>query len=404
MNAVGHYCLSLCAAGLLAGVAAAQGPGAPLPPGNAGPGDMTSTLFSAPIDAAAPMEGAGWCGGAGFYLLQPYFQNNPAYTIFTQTTTDAVLDPTNPITQTVAESARRVDVNHHMVVAPLFWLGYLNEDGFGARVRGWGFQEGTSQTVSLPPFSGVFRVGGRGGQTVVVASGTLATVSSATPLGLQAFGDTLSAQHGPEATTLNVTTKLLVQVGELELLQRFRSANWSILMAGGARYVRLNQTYNAYDAQSTSAAELRTLSSSYNFDGLGPTVSVELRRPIADSGLTVFGQFRGSVVFGAADQNAVFFGQELRNDDPNPQFATEHRTRAIPIVDFELGMEYGRAVGRTWLFGQMAVVGQEWFNAGSASRSTMLNPATTLRPVLGGAPLDSNIAFLGLTFRVGLNY
>ncbi len=34
----------------------------------------------------------------------------------------------------------------------------------------------------------------------------------------------------------------------------------------------------------------------------------------------------------------------------------------------------------------------------SASRSTGLNPATTLRPVLGGAPLDSNLAFLGLTF------
>jgi hypothetical protein len=113
---------------------------------------------------------------------------------------------------------------------------------------------------------------------------------------------------------------------------------------------------------------------------------------------------RGSAVFGSADQNAGFFGTELRNDDPNPQFASEHRTRAIPVADLEAGLEYRRQRGGSWLFGQIGLVAQEWFGAGSASRSTNATVLTTPRPVLGGAPLDSNIAFLGLSFRVGINY
>jgi Legionella pneumophila major outer membrane protein precursor len=400
-----RYILSLWAFGLVVGAASAQAPGASLPSSKTEPADSPPLMSTAPSTAAGPADGSGWFVGAGFYLVQPYFQNNPAFTVFIQQTRDTTLDPSKPNTQTIAENALRADVSHHMDVAPLVWLGYMNEDGLGIRVRGWGFQEGTGQSVSLAPFAGTYKIGiNSNGERVIVASGALATVTSATPLGLQAFGDTLSIQHGPEATTFSVTTKLSVQVGDLEGMQRFRTGNWDFLITGGLRYVRLDQTYNAYDAQSTSAAELRTLSSSYTFEGLGPTIAFELRRPIADSGVSVYGQCRGSLVFGAANQNAVFFGEELRNDDPNPQYATEHRFRSIPIVDLETGIEYGRAIGRTWLFGQLAVVGQQWANAGSASRSTMLNPLAVARPVVGGAPLDSNIALLGLTFRVGLNY
>ncbi len=404
MNFARRYILSLWAFGLLVGAGSAQAPDASLPSSKMDPADSPPLTSTTPNTPAGPADGCGWFAGAGFYLVQPYFQNNPAFTVFIQQTRDTVLDPNMPNTQTIAENAVRVAVTHHMDVAPLVWLGYMDEDGLGIRVRGWGFQEGTGQSISLAPFAGTYKIGTSGGQTVIVASGTLATVSSATPLGLQAFGDTLSIQHGPEATTFSVTTKLSVQVGDLEAMQRFRTGNWDFLVSGGLRYVRLDQTYNAYDAQSTSAAELRTLSSSYNFEGLGPTIAFELRRAIADSGVSLYGQCRGSYVFGAANQNAVFFGEELRNDDPNPQYATEHRFRGIPIVDLETGIEYGRAIGRTWLFGQLAVVGQQWSNAGSASRSTMLNPLAVARPVLGGAPLDSNIALLGLTFRVGLNY
>ena len=81
----------------------------------------------------------------------------------------------------------------------------------------------------------------------------------------------------------------------------------------------------------------------------------------------------------------------------------------MPIGELEGGVEYGQTVGRSWLFGQVALVGQEWFGAGSASRSS-----TDIIP--GGKASvssnfsttshvgDSDLAFFGLLLRAGVNY
>src|SRR5262249_54263387 len=140
-----------------------------------------------PAGAAVPVGRTGLVAGAGLYLIRPYFQNNPAYTVWVEHTRDTVLDPTKPRTETVAEQADRVSVSSHVSAAPLVWLGYVGEDGLGGRVRWWGFRQGTSQTVFLPPFAGAFKVGKKAGHDVIVASGDLYTVTSAAPLGLMAF-------------------------------------------------------------------------------------------------------------------------------------------------------------------------------------------------------------------------
>ncbi|MBY0523270.1 MAG: hypothetical protein K2R98_07720 [Gemmataceae bacterium] len=418
MNAFWQYCLGLLAVGLVAKFAAAQAPGDTLPiapPAAASP--LVPPPVLAPADVCVPSSGAAACdrggliGGVGIYLIQPFFQHNPAYTVFTQTqVTRPPFNPNMPNTDTLGEKAERVSVHSHMAVAPLVWLGYVNDDGFGGRVRWWTFREGTSQTMNLPPFVGDIFIGnttaipGNPSHPVIAVTGTQATVSSAAPLGLQSFGNTVGIQHGAEATSFTVTTELYLQVGDLEAVQDFQAGGCDFLIAGGVRLAKINQTYNAYDAQSGSPLALRTLQSSYNFKGIGPTLALELRRPIADSSLSLYGTARGSIVFGDAQQNASFTGQELRNDDPNPQFATQHRVRAIPTGELEAGVEYGRTVGSSRLFGQIGLVGQEWFGAGSASRSTNATVQTTLRPVLGGAPIDSNIAFLGVSFRIGFDY
>jgi hypothetical protein len=416
MNSSRQFFLGLVAVALQAGLAVAQAPEAPgtlapLPPATSGTADvappvLTPGEISSPTGGAAPSDRSGVISGVGLYLIEPYFQNNPAYTVFFEKTFNTVLNPADPHTQTLGEGADRVNVHQHLAVAPLVWLGYINEDGFGGRARWWSYRQGTSQTMNLAPFAGTFSstTPPPPGQTVIVSTGTLYTVTSATPLGLQAFGDTLGLQHGAEATALTVTTELSLQVIDLELLQDFRAGGCNFLFAAGLRLASLDQTYNAYDFQSASAAELRTLLSSYNFKGLGPTVALETRRPLGESGLSLYGSARGALVFGSADQDASFGGQELRNNDPNPQFANQHRDRAIPVGEMEVGVEYGQAVGHSWLFGQVALVGQEWFGAGNASRSSMATVANTLRPVIGGAAVDSNIAFLGLSIRLGLEY
>lgn len=409
MNASWKCLVGLLAVGLQAGLAVAQGPESPSPlpmmsPATGTMQDVPASAPYAPSGGAAPDQ-AGLIGGVGIYLLQPYFQNNLAYTVFTQQQfTPLPFNANQPNTQTLSETASRVDVHTHMAVAPLLWLGYVNEDGFGGRLRWWSLREGTSQTMNLPPFAGPIYLSTAGGQTVIAVTGNQATISSAAPLGLQSFGNTVGVQHGAEATSFAVTTELSIQVGDAEAVQEFDAAGCKFLFAGGLRLVRIGQTYNAYDAQSGGPAELRTLLSSYIFTGLGPTIALEARRPVGETGLSLYGQARGSLVFGTAQQNASFGGQELRNNDPNPQFATDHHSRALPITELEVGMEYGRSVGTSWIFGQIALVGQEWFGAGGSSRSTPTTVASTLRPVLGGTAVDSNISFLGLSLRLGLDY
>ena len=174
-----------------------------------------------------------------------------------------------PNTQTLGETANRVMVSSHMEVAPLVWLGYINEDGFGGRVRWWTFREGTSQAASTPPFAGAIYIGTETEEApahpVIAVTGNQVTISSAAPLGLQAFGNTVGIQHGAEATTLAVTTELYLQVGDIEAVQGFRFGGFNFLFAGGVRVATINQAYDAYDKDSLSPS--RSLLSSYNFTG-----------------------------------------------------------------------------------------------------------------------------------------
>ncbi len=191
---------------------------------------------------------------------------------------------------------------------------------------------------------------------------------------------------------------------DLEGLQEVEYRGWDFVFSAGVRLARLAQDYNFYNLQPASANPVvfRNLLSSNNFEGAGPVLAVEARRPLGGSGLALVGNARGSVVFGSAQQNALFGGTVLRNTDANPQFASEHRGRALPACELELGVEYGRTVGRSRLFGQVLLVGHDWLGAGNASRSAQ----TSFREgaPIGGADDDSDIGFFGVAFRVGVHY
>jgi hypothetical protein len=135
--------------------------------------------------------------------------------------------------------------------------------------------------------------------------------------------------------------------------------------------------------------------SGHNFHGVGPTLAVESRRPFGASGLALIASARGSVVLGSAKQDAALPDQNV--------VAADHRDRGLPIGELELGLEYGRALGGSRLFGQVALVGQDWFGAGGASRSSV-NVAPGGAFVGAAYVGDSDISFLGVSFRLGLDY
>lgn len=386
MKLATHLLSGVAALGLLVGFTSAADPVA-MPP------SIPLAELQQPTDARCDdtaNQCGGICAGVGLYLIQPFFEGNLAYAVEVENQNP---NPPFPPPGGTFHVLQRIDIKHHLEVAPLVWLGYIGESGLGGRARYWYFREGTNQTVGLPPSNGPL----------------LSTVFSAAPLGLEGFGDTLSqplpppAPGTPEPTAVAITSKLEVQVADLEVLQDAHAGRWDFLCSGGVRLARIAQNYEFYNLQPTTVpAVARALLSSYNFQGVGPVLAVETRRPLADSGVLFFSTARGSMVFGSTQQNATFGGTVLRNLDANPQIARENRDRAIPIVELEAGVEYGRQVGSNWVFAQIALVGQDWLGAGNASRSAQ----NTFREgaLVGGTGSDSDIAFLGLSFRLGVNY
>jgi hypothetical protein len=386
-----HFLVAVTALGLQAGpVTLAQSAepaaGSSLPwvtaePANGRPPPATPALGPgwppAPDMTVACPAGDGICapagrviGGGGLYVIQPYFTTNPAYNLFRETKAGS-FDST---------TTSRVDVPEHMAVAPLAWLGYLSDSGLGGRVRWWSFAQGSSQSLTFRTSTGA----------------TEATLTSATPLGPVLFvntGDGKSAQF-------STTSQLRLQVGDIEGLQQFSACRWTFLLCGGLRVAYISQDYNAFVSQKVDAStQQETLVSAHRFTGVGPVAAVEARRRLGCSGLALYGSARGSVLFGSATQNAQSTGSI---GDPSPINVSAHWDPVLTTAELEGGLEYGRVVGPWRVFGQVALVGQEWFGVGNASRSAQGGMPTGFP--LSNATTDSNLGFFGLVVRLGITY
>jgi Legionella pneumophila major outer membrane protein precursor len=320
----------------------------------------------------------GIIGGLGLYLIQPYFSNNPSY---------AVIAAPAGFTAATSAAISHIDVNHNMDIAPEFWLGYIGDDGLGVRLRWWSFRQDTSQSLAAPAST--------------VAGGSV-VVASAAPLGIPLF-----VGNDGTALAFNDTTKLELQVWDLEALQDLRVGRFDLLFSAGLRFAHINQEYNAF-ATGTNEFGITTsgseaLVSANSFDGLGPVVGLEARRPIGDTGLALYGNLRGALLFGSAKQSAFAnnAASGFVGDEEAALTATDHHDRVMPVGELEIGVEYARDIGNMRVFGQLALVGQDWVGAGNASHSNSVSLEGI--PVLG-ATADSDIGFFGLAFRIGVNY
>ncbi|OAI45688.1 hypothetical protein AYO44_12520 [Planctomycetaceae bacterium SCGC AG-212-F19] len=299
-------------------------------------------------------------GGVGLYLIQPYFETNPAYSVFIQST----------------GPGERVDITHHMDIAPLVWLGYIGENGVGVRGRWWYFRQDTSQTLTFPPGGAEF------------------TVFGASVMGAQLIVD--------NPTAYNVTSKLQLQVADLEMVKNASVAEWDFLFSGGIRYADLTQNYNAYaipDAQGP-------LMSGNSYTGIGPVIALEARYPLCEC-LSFYGSVRSALLFGSEIQRAFGIGTQADTSGeappgPGTVINAAHHDQVVAAEELEVGVEVHARVNCWTVFGQVAVIGQEWYGAGNASRSAFSQPPTGA-PVFG-TDISSNLGFFGLAVRLGINY
>lgn len=306
------------------------------------------------------MSGPGLIAGVGFYHIRPYWTNNPAISI-------------GPSAVAIANAkAEQIDFNYSLAMAPRLWLGFRGAGGLGMRADYWTFNQ--ADEVSVP--------------ALLPAS----IFQTASPLGLAGTGNVASTfRSGLELHVVGLE-------GMKGFTGRLRSSWWTAVVTGGVRYVHLEQSYRG----AVNATGLTFVSSNQLFDGIGPTASAELRHGIGATGLSVYGQSRGSLLFGTSHQTATSFfaqgEQPVRNAD--------HHT-LLPIAELEVGTSYTSITPLGRLFFNFAFVGQGWFGAGNSSNSDLIvftRPTAGTRGFQETADNNSNLGFLGWTFSTGLTY
>jgi hypothetical protein len=284
-------------------------------------------------------------GGVGVSWLMPVLQRNPAF-----------LRANNVGGVNFIGTS---DYTWDLRTSPTAFLGYRTADGLGIRGRWWEFNQNAMEAER--------------------ANGDVLASSRPLNLGIIAPLDGgIFAESG-----------LSLTVFDLELTHDTTLAGWALTVGLGARYVHTHQEHNVFttNANSTLAASIL---SSHNFNGGGPTLSLGARHTVF-GGLVLYGLGRGSVLFGPAEQTAY----QANAAGALVAYRIQNQTTVLPIVELEAGVEWGMQMGRGRVFVQTGFVGQTWFGAGSASRSTGFDTFDQS---------DSNLGLVGFTIRTGVQY
>jgi hypothetical protein len=289
-------------------------------------------------------------GDVGFGFVRPYIKNDPAFFVSTGG---------NP------SIARQMEFNPGTQFLPEVSLSVVGPEDWGGRIRWWGFATSATEGVT----------------------GNARTVTAA-PLGL-GFVSTSPAD------VLTASTKLGMDVADFEATHDFHGCNWAIQVAGGFRYAHIDQRYNVGDL---SGGTTSMLISGQNFNGFGPTLFARGRWQVAGTKFYLFGAGRGSLLYGKAQQDAWL-------DQPAGIVNAAISSRMVmPVGEMEMGMGYRRVWRGTDLFFEMGLDYQNWFEAGSASRSTIEPNSPAGATGVVSSTADYNLGLMALTFRLGLNY
>lgn len=281
-----------------------------------------------------------WTITGGAYLMQPVFNSNPAFVV-------------NSASGNVS---RQVDFGHPLQAAPQVWLGYVSERGWGARGRWFMFDHDSSAGYSTLPGE---------------------SVRGASFLGLGQTG---------VAGNVVASSELALNVADFQATYSYDCAKWSLLAGFGVRYTHLSQDYRA---TLTALGTRIDLVSGHNFNGAGPSFSLETKRYLGEKGFAIYGNMHGAVQFGTVNETYTALNNAVYQE------FTRSRTNVLPVGELEIGGEYARNMGRAKLFLQGGFVGQVWWNAGSASNVDPIGPTSAS---------SHNLGLLGIALRAGVRY
>lgn len=224
--------------------------------------------------------------------------------------------------------------DYNMEFSPRVFLGYVGPGGLGVRLRYWQFDHSA-----------------RGDSAVM---------------------DLIEELSGEQN---NFDLSLEAHALDLEATQQGMIGNWELQAAGGVRYATLSQGFNV-DFVDPAADDFGAFA---KFEGVGPTFALQARRPLFDSGLSLFGAARGSLLFGTTRLRGT---GDLSGVNAFDIEVTRH---LLKVWELQIGAEYAYVFeGGARLFTRAAYEAQVW-EVGSVLG-------------LGG----SDVGFVGPTFSVGL--
>jgi hypothetical protein len=353
-------------------------------------------------------------GGAGILVLKPYPKSDTAIT----TTATRIVPPTFSAPGSQSVTTTTTDFDHSYQVTPLIWLGYVNCDGFGGRVRWWHFDEKNTVSV-INPNTPVIGADGTVTTSVFATANPFGTPGIVSPnLGTNGaqIGDPDDVVNGTVPDRLTASEEIRLNVWDVEALHEFKWGCMTGLVSGGVRFAQLEQHFNASRVGFTgvvntidSAGEpvdpeqiflnRDDLAVNHTFDGAGPTFSLEVRRPFGDSGLSLYGNARTSILFGK-DKITTYKREQYVQNSPdippddgselitknNTTLTSAHHDQVIPVVELELGAEWSKCMGNVTPFVRAATVAQSWIDAGGPTTDT------------------GNFGLFGFTVQAGINY
>lgn len=292
----------------------------------------------------------GWVGGVGAYVIKPHWTTNPAFAT-SLTSGGATIDS-------------QTDFAYSYYASPLVWLGYVGENGFGVRTRFWLFDQSATTTFTN--------------------DGT-ATFISAAPLNYLNSSSTAG-------DVLTFTSGLDVDVFDFEVTRTFESCGFSGQISAGGRYTRIEQTYLQVEAPLSGLNDV--VDSIHEFDGFGPSIGAEVRRSIMGSGVSLYANGRGSILFGKSSQQATNI-----NNNVITNFGTYANWDVVPTLETDLGILWQQDSGRGRLFVDAGVVGMAFFGAGNAANNQLLINSTDDQ-----ADKSATLGFFGFKCAAGMSY
>jgi hypothetical protein len=277
-------------------------------------------------------------------------------------------------------SSSTVNFAHEVDYAPYFQLGYVFQNGCGIRGDFW-FLHGNSN---------------------LTYTNSSLTTSVSTPAFPEIVSPSATLQAGIGTDQFTFTRSFDFKVGDVEFIKECNCFDMQFLFAVGARYAIMSQGYSASRTNGGGVSALtgtavsqdtENLSLQSTFEGIGPTLSLECVNPIRTTCFAFYGSVRGSCLLGIERyyenhtlQSATtplggattFVNNAFNNEISN--------NRAVPVVEAEFGIQFGKRVGRCYVFSRFGAVAGRWWDVGSSLSN------------------NSNLDVLGGAFKLGVIY